>query len=699
MPREPGVLVERRLECCPEKWPGLARCDHETGMIGVGQTLKGRYRLVDEIGGGGMGVVYKALDLDARPPPVYVAVKVIDPANAGDARYRQRFVNEFSAASRIRSSHVVAALDQGEFEGELFMVMEYIDARNLAEIVRDGGPLTTSLAARLIAEIGAGLSAAHRVGVLHRDVKPSNVLVQDVNGESRFYLSDFGIAKRLDATEGITEEASPPLGTSGYMAPEQGHPDATKRCDVFSLGQTLYFALTGRDPHAYLPTREILPKQDPRPPYRFWNVIARATDAAPNARYDSVESLVQAVRRARKSTPVAAVVRQANEYASGIPILASASAALAVVAALVVAFLSNDRPEPTARLQRVAADQSPSREVLSATDVSNGFYRLTGDRLRVVTGLGFDVLDLATNSLDASLDDWSAAQDEYGSFQIFLWDHPTTAQREAAENLGKEIPGSPQRGDRLRPTPAGIYWEGRGPPGPQRTWTAKKAFGNLELNWYPKNKRTDHRWFWLAKIMRMITATVPPGGLPSCARQGSYLVPTTTGECKLDGQTLKVVNAYDRLELPRYAIDRLTVLREKEITSCRWSDSVAGARALAGARGELIMLRFRLTNRTRELLPGWEFRYELVAGPKTYEGSAYDVLFDDRWYLRPSGSRILTAIFDLPEQVARQALREGTLAVPGDNENLVTVADAATVGMIRLVPRPLLDKKPCSGFD
>ncbi|MGV9414339.1 protein kinase domain-containing protein [Nocardia sp. NPDC003693] len=201
----------------------------------------GRYRLLELLGEGGMGQVYRAYDTGTDR---MVALKVLPPGYAHDEKYRARFRREAQAAARLSEPHVVPIHDYGEIDGRLFLDMRSVDGSDLAHLLDRSGALTPARAVSIIGQIAAALDAAHGVNLVHRDVKPSNILVTP---EDFAYLIDFGIARGSDETSLTTTGAT--VGTLAYMAPERfskGVYDASS--DVYSLACVLYECLTGAKP-------------------------------------------------------------------------------------------------------------------------------------------------------------------------------------------------------------------------------------------------------------------------------------------------------------------------------------------------------------------------------------------------------------------------------------------------------------------
>ena len=199
---------------------------------------RGRYELGDVVGSGGMALVYRARDRDRDER---VAVKVLADNLSADPELRQRFTREAELAERLSHPNVVEVLDSGETDGRAYIVLEYVDGPNLAEELHRAGPLDPRCVAELGAQAAAALAHAHERGLVHRDVKPQNLLLA---ADGTLKVSDFGIARLVDGTQ--LTQAGTVLGTASYLAPEQAAgEETTGAADVYALGVVLYELLTG----------------------------------------------------------------------------------------------------------------------------------------------------------------------------------------------------------------------------------------------------------------------------------------------------------------------------------------------------------------------------------------------------------------------------------------------------------------------
>ena len=204
--------------------------------------LSGRYELSHLVARGGMAEVYRAHDrLLDRP----VALKVLFPELSVDRAFVERFRREAQAAANLSHPNIVPVFDWGEDNGTYFIVMEFIDGRPLSSILRTAGPMHPDRAAEIGADVAIALAYAHRHGVIHRDVKPGNVLITE---DGIVKVTDFGIARAINTEESLTQTGAV-MGTATYFSPEQAEGmGVDARSDIYSLGVVLFEMVTGRPP-------------------------------------------------------------------------------------------------------------------------------------------------------------------------------------------------------------------------------------------------------------------------------------------------------------------------------------------------------------------------------------------------------------------------------------------------------------------
>lgn len=241
-------------------------------MNGKGQLIAGRYRLERRLGSGGMSTVHLALDQRLER---YVAIKLLAEHLADDPAFVSRFQREAQAAAKLIHPNIVQVFDSGldEQSGQHFIVMEYIEGRSCAEILRDQGWVPVQEAVSIVEQACEGLHYAHRHGVIHRDVKPGNLLR---SAEGQVKLADFGIAKAAEQSS-ITQVGSV-LGTAAYLSPEQARgQDAGPQADIYALGVVAYQLISGRLPYEASSLSELVLLQQERPPPRLDALVAGVT--------------------------------------------------------------------------------------------------------------------------------------------------------------------------------------------------------------------------------------------------------------------------------------------------------------------------------------------------------------------------------------------------------------------------------------
>jgi serine/threonine protein kinase len=273
--------------------------------LGVGAVFAG-FRIEALLGRGGMGSVYRARDLALDSER---ALKVLEPELTADRAFRERFQREARLAAQIENPAVVPVYQAGEDDGRLFIAMRLIRGPDLHRLVAKDGPLEPQRTARIVAAVTAALDEAHARGIVHRDVKPANILVELSKEGERVFLTDFGISRSARPTEEVTSTGQL-LGTADYISPEQIEGErADARSDVYALGCVVCYLLTGEPPfrrdtelatlyahaHAARPRPSLL---EPGLPAAIDEVVVRATAVDPDGRHQSAGELADDLRRA-----------------------------------------------------------------------------------------------------------------------------------------------------------------------------------------------------------------------------------------------------------------------------------------------------------------------------------------------------------------------------------------------------------------
>ncbi|HEY4666920.1 MAG TPA: protein kinase, partial [Anaerolineales bacterium] len=313
----------------------------------------GKYQLLEQIGQGGMATVFKAIDPGTNSA---LAIKVLNPVMAQDPQFGKRFEREAEVVMRLKHPNIVPTLDYGVDKGYAYLVMPLLKVGSLADRLKEG-PLTPLEGGRVITQLSGALALAHGQGVVHRDVKPSNVLIDD---QGNALLSDFGLARIHDASVSLTGSAL--LGTPAYMSPEQAKGEKVgPASDQYSLGVILYQLCTGHLPFEAETPMAVMLKHinEPVPPVRLKSpnvpevierVIQKATAKRPEERFESVTELNTAFQ--------AALAHAQNPFANPAPTIEVPPSSIATPippAGLMDPLTVNVPPRKRNRLTRLAA--------------------------------------------------------------------------------------------------------------------------------------------------------------------------------------------------------------------------------------------------------------------------------------------------------------------------------------------------------
>jgi serine/threonine protein kinase len=351
----------------------------------------GPYEVLEVIGRGGMGVVLKALDPGLGR---VVAIKVLGPAWASHAAARRRFEREARATAAVRHEHVVAVYAVDEADGLPYLVMEHVPGLSLQQYVQRTGPLPVEEIARIGMETAAGLAAAHAQGLIHRDVKPANILLE--GAARRVKLSDFGLARTFD--DASLTQSGVIAGTPQYMAPEQAHGTAIdQRADLFSLGSVLYTLCTGQPPFAAATTMAVIKRvcddmprpiraSNPRIPVWLVELIARLHAKRPADRFASADEVSRLLGkylhhlRAPRTTPAPPLPGRTRPWSSKwlllVPLILVAASLPLIVCGSAAYSLFNFLPD---QVPVVNANNEPGE--LQALAVDDPGFKTTVQKL------------------------------------------------------------------------------------------------------------------------------------------------------------------------------------------------------------------------------------------------------------------------------------------------------------------------------
>ncbi|MGB6045305.1 MAG: serine/threonine-protein kinase [Pirellulales bacterium] len=439
----------------------------------------GEYKLLEEIGRGGMGIVFRAHHpLTDR----IVALKVIrqdrfqNPTDSSQSSIVERFRNEVQAAARLDHENIVTVYEVGDVDGDQYYAMRYVDGQSLGEIVRDG-PIPKVRAASYMEGVARALQVAHEAGVLHRDLKPQNILID--SKMDRALVTDFGLAKLQQAGDSLTR-AGDVVGTPSYMAPEQARDAAhvTPAADVYGIGATLYQLVTGRPPFQAATAVEtlrqvmyeepVLPSQlNPEVDRDVETICLKCLQKEPTRRYESAAAVGEDLARYLRGEPIKArpinVLDRAVRWFRRNPVLAAtaSAAALFLVVALAASFVGYVKTsaaladsEENYELARNTIDElytrvsedlllgEPGMQKLrqsllrKALEHYQHFVAWRGDdqQLRRETGLAHFRMGRITEELDSSENAMAAFRRAYEMQKALVEDRPNDLQ--AVEDLG-----------------------------------------------------------------------------------------------------------------------------------------------------------------------------------------------------------------------------------------------------------------------
>ena len=289
-------------------------------MIGV--VLDGRYELVDSVGQGGMALVYKAID---RRTGHYVAVKILRPEFSQDREYFNRFQREAIAVSKMNHHNIVNLLDVGQQDNMRYLVMEYVDGRTLKNVIQQKGALSANVTAQIALRILSALQHAHNKGIIHRDIKPQNILV---HADGHIKVTDFGIARVVGANTISSKDSI--MGSAQYFSPEQAKGETvTFASDLYSVGVVMYEMLTGQPPYqgdnsvavamqhirgSYQPIHTL----NPDVPAALEKVVEKAMSTRPENRYQTAVEMAQDIQRAMQEPDGKWIIRPTDQPISSL---------------------------------------------------------------------------------------------------------------------------------------------------------------------------------------------------------------------------------------------------------------------------------------------------------------------------------------------------------------------------------------------
>ncbi|MBN1808676.1 MAG: SUMF1/EgtB/PvdO family nonheme iron enzyme [Planctomycetes bacterium] len=397
--------------CCPDCGSPLAVGSAAPRRYSVEELLErsGPYKVRERIASGGMGSVYRAFDTELERE---VAIKVLLAGSGAADEDVQRFRREASAAARLRHSNIVSIHAVGEVDGSPYIVMDYIDGENLADLI-EAGAVSPRRALDVVEQIADALHYAHLRGVVHRDLKPANIIIDSLG---RAQLTDFGLAKRLDEKVHLTHTGTT-MGTPAYMAPEQAEgllEEIDAQSDVYGLGAVFYEILTGKPPFEGDNTMSILidvieedpplPRSvNPRINSDVETICLTAMAKSKRRRYPTALALAEDIRRFKRgeaieARPVGFLSRTMRRVARSWPVLLTVTIAVAAVAVVVGVFYIRSG----AQAQRLAQDRLHKAQ--TALDESRRFLRSGDDRAALNSALEAKAFIQDLDGVDAAID-------------------------------------------------------------------------------------------------------------------------------------------------------------------------------------------------------------------------------------------------------------------------------------------------------
>lgn len=420
---------------------------HDDGRVDtdplIGAEIAG-FRIESVLGRGAMGVVYVA---HQRSPDRKVALKLIAPAFAGDETFRRRFLRETAAAASIEHPHVLPVYAAGDDDGTLYMAARLADGRDLRAVLSEAAGLSVGYATSVIGQIGEALDTAHARGLVHRDVKPGNILVaRPPEGEQGIscYLTDFGVSTWTASTAATITATGKMVGTADYVAPEQiesGSVDG--RADQYSLGCVLYECLTGRPPfggRAPVATLYGHLNEEPPPPSTIHTdlprevdaVVARALRKDPSERYASCVELAEDLRRAVSDASSSSSDLTTPTIAIGVPSPSPRHRRRWVGVAVVLAGVLLVAAGIVGILATVDRDPRTIGPAVETEDLIRGGIEVTASDTAPAStdGAGNPVTYLPSNVIDGDVETaWRTPGDGLGERVTLLFDTPVDLTR------------------------------------------------------------------------------------------------------------------------------------------------------------------------------------------------------------------------------------------------------------------------------